>query len=77
MSITRPCNQIGRKLRFAEVTPDDVHVYESAPVSPKRMVLALPPPPDTRAGLIISLGTFHKDTLSSKRPYSTDNSTED
>ena len=64
-------------MRFAEVTPDDVHVYESAPVSPKRRVLALPPPPDTRVGPIVSLGTFHKDAVSSKRPHLTDSSTED
>ncbi|KAH9175655.1 hypothetical protein EDB89DRAFT_2241059 [Lactarius sanguifluus] len=30
-------------LRFAEVSPDDVYVYESAPPSPRRKPLALPP----------------------------------
>ncbi|KAH9060201.1 hypothetical protein EDB87DRAFT_1562157 [Lactarius vividus] len=42
---TRPSTpaRANRKLRFAEVTPDDVHVYESAPPSPRRKPLALPP----------------------------------
>ncbi|KAH7924964.1 hypothetical protein BV22DRAFT_1195535 [Leucogyrophana mollusca] len=45
------------RLRFAEVTPQDVHVYESAPVSPKRPPLALPPPDLSDPG-VISLGNF-------------------
>ena len=75
-SSTRPSSRTGRKLRFAEVTPDDVHVYESAPISPKRAALALPSPPDTKDDSIVSLGTFHKDAIPSKRPHSTDSPTE-
>jgi RNA polymerase II-associated protein 1 len=41
---TRPSSRADRKIRFAEVQPQDVHVYESAPPSPRRKVLALPPP---------------------------------
>jgi len=47
-----------RKLRFAQVTPQDVHVYESAPPSPKKSLFALPPPPaesEDRSD-IVSLG---------------------
>lgn len=35
-----------RKLRFAEVTANDVHVYPSEPSSPKRPLALLPPPPE-------------------------------
>ncbi|OJA14761.1 hypothetical protein AZE42_06234 [Rhizopogon vesiculosus] len=67
---TRPPtpNKASRKLRFAALTPDDVHVYESAPVSPKRKALPLPPPPDTRDPSILSLGTFPQNGLPRKRP---------
>ncbi|KAF8123263.1 hypothetical protein EV363DRAFT_1455547 [Boletus edulis] len=75
-SSTRPSSRTGRKLRFAEVTPDDVHVYESAPISPKRAVFALPPPPDTKDDSIISLGTFRQDAISSERADSTNGATE-
>ncbi|KAF8993508.1 hypothetical protein BDQ17DRAFT_1368247 [Cyathus striatus] len=55
-SATRPSSRLDRKLRFAELHPDDVHVYESAPPSPHRRVLALPAPtPEDNA---ISIGTF-------------------
>ena len=57
-SSTRPSSRIGRTIRFAEVTPEDVHVYESAPVSPKRKPLALPPPPDIPDDTLISLGKY-------------------
>ncbi|KIY44070.1 hypothetical protein FISHEDRAFT_67762 [Fistulina hepatica ATCC 64428] len=41
----RSPGKLGRKLRFAKVDPTDVHVYESAPPSPrKKTLLALPPP---------------------------------
>ncbi|KAF8271748.1 hypothetical protein EI94DRAFT_519098 [Lactarius quietus] len=42
---TRPSTpaRVNRKLRFADVTPDDVYVYESAPPSPRRKPLALLP----------------------------------
>lgn len=43
-------------LRFADVTPADVHTYESAPSSPKRRILALPPPPETKDETVTSLG---------------------
>jgi hypothetical protein len=44
----------GRKLRFADVTPSDVHVYESAPPSPARKPLALLPP--SGDDITVSLG---------------------
>ncbi|KAF8216352.1 hypothetical protein K438DRAFT_1797081 [Mycena galopus ATCC 62051] len=43
-SSTRPGSRASKQLRFAEVTPNDVHVYESAPSSPRKKALALPPP---------------------------------
>ncbi|KAF9499123.1 hypothetical protein BDN71DRAFT_1442690 [Pleurotus eryngii] len=48
-SSTRPSSRAeNRKLRFAELTPNDVHVYESAPPSPrKKGPLLLLPPPDS------------------------------
>jgi hypothetical protein len=55
---TRPSTpaRASRKLRFAEVTPDDVYVYESTPPSPRRKPLALlPSPVDDRA---VSLGQW-------------------
>ncbi|KAJ3769911.1 hypothetical protein FB446DRAFT_790950 [Lentinula raphanica] len=55
---TRPNspNRASRKLRFAELGPDQVHVYPSAPSSPKKTVLALPPPDnDSNA---VSIGLF-------------------
>ncbi|KAG2140224.1 uncharacterized protein EDB93DRAFT_1209758 [Suillus bovinus] len=71
-SSTRPSSpsKAGRQLRFAALTPDDVYVYESAPVSPKRKAIALPPPPDTPDSSIVSLGTFEENGLSRKRPLS-------
>ena len=69
-SSTRPPSRTGRKLRFAEVTPKDIHIYESAPVSPKRAVLALPPPPDEPDSSIISLGTYKGVPV--KRPHPSD-----
>lgn len=44
-------------MRFAELNPNDVFVYESAPSSPKKRVLALPPP--TNDGSAVSLGQWH------------------
>ncbi|KAH7928738.1 hypothetical protein BV22DRAFT_1044397 [Leucogyrophana mollusca] len=49
------------RLRFAKVTPQDVHVYESAPASLKRPPLALPPPDLSDPG-VISLGEFKDGT---------------
>ncbi|KAF9220254.1 hypothetical protein BS17DRAFT_882476 [Gyrodon lividus] len=74
-SSTRPSSRTGRKLRFAEVTPNDVHVYESAPVSPKRTVFTLPPPPDTKDDSIVSLGTFNGDAVPMRRPHPADSPT--
>ncbi|KAJ7479983.1 hypothetical protein B0H11DRAFT_2026044 [Mycena galericulata] len=57
---TRPASRAERKLRFAEVSPDDVHVYESAPPSPRRKALALPAPPAAGEGSgdVVSLGQW-------------------
>ena len=46
-------------MRFAELSPQDVYVYESAPPSPKRRVLALPPPDATSDDSVISLGKWN------------------
>ncbi|KAF4577461.1 hypothetical protein EYR40_003001 [Pleurotus pulmonarius] len=67
-SSTRPSSRAeNRKLRFAELTPDDVHVYESAPPSPRKKapLLLLPPPdvsesPDDKP---ISLGTWKQSQM--------------
>ena len=45
-----------RKLRFADVTPADVHVYESAPPSPRRKPIALLPP--SGDDIAVSLGQW-------------------
>ncbi|KAG6902415.1 hypothetical protein C0995_000341 [Termitomyces sp. Mi166 len=55
-SSTRPSSRADRKLRFAELSPEDVHVYESAPTSPRRKALALPPPSSDSSA--VSLGRF-------------------
>ncbi|KAK0449498.1 hypothetical protein EV421DRAFT_1889226 [Armillaria borealis] len=61
-SATRPSTPSKgvRRIRFAELSPTDVHVYESAPPSPrKKTVLALPPPPPAGTDEnIVSLGTY-------------------
>lgn len=71
-SNTRPSSpsKASRQLRFAALTPADVYVYESAPVSPKKKAIALPPPPDAPDPSIISLGTFKENGLPRKRPLS-------
>ncbi|KAG1766618.1 hypothetical protein EV702DRAFT_791069 [Suillus placidus] len=71
-SSTRPSSpsKASRQLRFAALTPADVYVYESAPVSPKRKAIALPPPPDAPDSSIVSLGTFKENGLPRKRPLS-------
>ncbi|KAK7056748.1 hypothetical protein VNI00_002465 [Paramarasmius palmivorus] len=59
-SSTRPNSPSrgSRKLRFAQIVPEDVHVYESAPPSPrKRSLLALPPPSASDSDAV-SLGTL-------------------
>lgn len=56
---TRPSSRADRRIRFAELEPEDVHVYESAPASPKRRVLALPPPDHASSdGDTVSLGQW-------------------
>ncbi|KAF8158446.1 hypothetical protein B0H34DRAFT_797833 [Crassisporium funariophilum] len=57
-SSTRPSSRADRKLRFAELDPDDVFVYESAPASPKRRAIALPPPDADSKGSSVSLGQW-------------------
>ncbi|KAG1751936.1 hypothetical protein EDD22DRAFT_850671 [Suillus occidentalis] len=71
-SSTRPSSpsKASRQLRFAALTPADVYVYESAPVSPKRKAIALPPPPYAPDPSIISLSTFKENGLPRKRPLS-------
>jgi RNA polymerase II-associated protein 1 len=49
-------SRAGRKLRFAEIAPSDVHVYESQPSSPKRKALLLPPPTESDKD-VVSLGS--------------------
>ena len=46
-----------RKIRFAQLTPDNMHVYPSAPLSPKRKALALMPLAVGEEG-VISLGEY-------------------
>ncbi|KAH9960104.1 hypothetical protein BC827DRAFT_1209135 [Russula dissimulans] len=61
-SSTRPSTPVraNRKLRFADVTPSDVHVYESAPPSPRRKPLALLPPSGN--DIAVSLGQWKGST---------------
>ncbi|KAJ3525683.1 hypothetical protein NM688_g8368 [Phlebia brevispora] len=56
-SSTRPPSRNDKRIRFADVTPKDVHVYESAPPSPKRKPLALLSPTEAD-GPTISLGEW-------------------
>ncbi|EJF55862.1 hypothetical protein DICSQDRAFT_175427 [Dichomitus squalens LYAD-421 SS1] len=56
-SSTRPPSRSGRKIRFADVTLSDIHVYESAPPSPRKKALALPPP-SASDDQVVSLGTW-------------------
>lgn len=53
----RPSSRADRRLRFADVGPEDVHVFESTPSSPRRKALALPPP-SSDDGPTISLGRW-------------------
>lgn len=54
---TRPSSRADRRIRFAELTPTDIHVYESAPPSPRKKALALPPP-SPADGPVKSLGQW-------------------
>ncbi|KAJ7619092.1 hypothetical protein DFH06DRAFT_1235276 [Mycena polygramma] len=56
-SSTRPASRASKQLRFAEVTENDVHVYESAPPSPRKKALALPAPSADDNGAV-SLGQW-------------------
>ncbi|KAF8529118.1 hypothetical protein BU17DRAFT_36870 [Hysterangium stoloniferum] len=40
-------SRTGRKIRFVDPTDADVHVYESQPSSPRRVMALLPPPDDS------------------------------
>jgi hypothetical protein len=64
---SRPASRANRTLRFAQLSPDDVYVYESAPPSPRKKALPLPPPPDVPDPSIISLGQW-KGTLPNSEP---------
>lgn len=57
---SRPSSRTEKRIRFAEVVPQDVHVYESAPSSPKKKPLALVSPTDVEPSdfPIVSLGTY-------------------
>ncbi|TFK40500.1 hypothetical protein BDQ12DRAFT_679536 [Crucibulum laeve] len=55
---SRPSSRLDRRLRFAELGPDDVHVYESAPPSPTKKALALTAPTGDD-GDVVSLGQWH------------------
>ncbi|EPT00236.1 hypothetical protein FOMPIDRAFT_99957 [Fomitopsis schrenkii] len=54
---TRPSSRADRRIRFAELAPTDIHVYESAPPSPRKKALALPPP-SPADGPVKSLGQW-------------------
>ena len=63
---SRPSSRAEKRIRFAEVVPQDVHVYESAPSSPKKKPLALMSPTDVEPSdtPIVSLGTYEGPLLS-------------
>ncbi|KAF9646718.1 hypothetical protein BDM02DRAFT_3270795 [Thelephora ganbajun] len=58
---SRPSSRAGKRIRFAEVVPQNVHVYESAPSSPKKKPLALMSPTDVEPSdvPVVSLGTYN------------------
>ncbi|KAI0345577.1 hypothetical protein BDW22DRAFT_1353080 [Trametopsis cervina] len=53
----RPSSRLDRQIRFADLTPKDVYVYESAPPSPPKKALALPAPSEAD-GPTIALGRY-------------------
>ncbi|KAF7319763.1 hypothetical protein MKEN_00758700 [Mycena kentingensis (nom. inval.)] len=63
---TRPSSRASKKLRFAQVTPNDVHVYDSAPPSPKKQALALLPPSANDDA--VSLGSLTPQDAPPKEP---------
>ncbi|TFK27690.1 cytoplasmic protein [Coprinopsis marcescibilis] len=66
--VSRPSSRAERKLRFAELEPKDVYLYESHPPSPKRTVLALPPPSTEPDSSVVSLGTWHGKMAAEPQP---------
>ncbi|KAK2465275.1 hypothetical protein APHAL10511_002629 [Amanita phalloides] len=70
-SISRPPSRV----RFAELQPQDVYVYQSAPPSPRRKPIALPPPP-ANDNSIISLGLFTDKSSKPATAPATDEATE-
>ncbi|OJT04362.1 RNA polymerase II-associated protein 1 [Trametes pubescens] len=65
---TRPPSRAERKIRFADLTAGDIHVYESAPPSPRKKALALPAPSDGD-GPTVSLGQWRdKNSMTALRP---------
>ena len=63
---SRPSSRAEKKIRFAEVVPQNVYVYESAPSSPKKKPLALMSPTDVEPSdvPVVSLGTYKGSLLS-------------
>ncbi|KAF9478218.1 hypothetical protein BDN70DRAFT_895913 [Pholiota conissans] len=55
---SRSSSRADRRLRFAELEPQDVYVYDNAPSPKKRRALALPPP-DPNDADTVSLGQWH------------------
>jgi len=58
---SRPSSRADRNVRFADVTPNDIHVYVSAPPSPRKQPLALLSP-TAADGPTISLGEWKSKT---------------
>ena len=63
---SRPSSRADKRIRFAEVVPQNVHIYESAPSSPKKKPLALVSPTDVEPSdvPVVSLGTYKGPLLS-------------
>ena len=63
---SRPSSRTDKRIRFAEVVPQNVHVYESAPSSPKKKPLALMSPADVEPSdvPVVSLGRYKGPLLS-------------
>ena len=70
---SRPSSRAEKKIRFAEVIPQNVHVYESAPSSPKKKPLALMSPTDVEPSdvPVVSLGTYKGPLLSQSQDSKT------
>ena len=63
---SRPSSRADKRIRFADILPQNVHVYESAPSSPKKKPLALLSPTDVEPSdvPVVSLGTYKGPLLS-------------